>query len=136
MTAQGADLSDHHSPAARRKPEQTKGSLLRTLTAASADGRLEEVQKLYYQWERMEDPRGALSAAIDNQHPVIVSYLLEQGLPIHRDDVSAAMKCGSTEILQVFLDHGWNINANVGEHHLGHPLVLVASRSYEIVLTT
>lgn len=49
-------------------------------------------------------------AAIKNGHASIVSYLLSQGVDIINLDSAAATKAKSYEVLQLLLDHGWDIN--------------------------
>ena len=56
----------------------------------------------------------ALHAAIENNQPRAVSFLLDHYHPIRRPDVEKAIKVQSEEIFQVFLDHGWDINEPLG----------------------
>ncbi|MCJ1405872.1 hypothetical protein MMC11_009102 [Xylographa trunciseda] len=53
----------------------------------------------------------ALLAAICQKHPAIVSYLLDNGAKLNRKHVYCAVTDDTpTELFQVLLDHGWDIN--------------------------
>lgn len=55
-----------------------------------------------------------LSAAIENKYVPVVSYLLSQGVDIMDLDFAAATKTKSYPLLQILLDHGWDINKPMG----------------------
>lgn len=104
----------------RKKIYNTWNSVVRDLTAASTDGQLLQVQKIFSQWmskPRSEPPPGfsdlqylpghtpdgysqifaypfisALCTAIEHNHLAIVRYLLDHGLPINQLVLEYAFK--------------------------------------------
>ena len=87
--------------------------------AASASGDLAAVKAAFEQWNthnpgwkrRFHD---GLSAAIENNHLPVVSYLLSQGVDLMDLDFAQATKKKSYPMLQLLLDRGWDINAPMG----------------------
>ncbi|KAJ9386285.1 hypothetical protein DTO063F5_3799 [Paecilomyces variotii] len=86
------------------------------LNAASKAGSLDVVKDLVRQWQAKSpgDPVQmlitALSAAVVNNRPPVVRYLLGQGVPVNEHLFRYATESKFYDILQAFLDHGWNIN--------------------------
>lgn len=88
------------------------------LIIASATGDLAAAQAIFSQWrakpitDRIEKRRFvvALAAAVNNQHVPVISYLLAQGVPLNIGMFVCATKLKSIAMLQLFLDHGWDIN--------------------------
>jgi hypothetical protein len=88
------------------------------LTEASASGNLTEVQAILSQFLAQPAPTdfeldhlvGALDKAVKNNHVKVASYLLSQGIPMNVGLFRHATQVKSYEMLQLFLDHGWNIN--------------------------
>ena len=87
------------------------------LREASAAGDLEGVKTILEQWrsdhssseltaKRLDD---ALVGAAATDQPHVVAFLLDQGAKLDSSIVEIGMK-SLTEMFQVFLDHGWNIN--------------------------
>ena len=90
---------------------------------ACATDQLSRVQQLLKHWQSLPNPnpprppskptvhlRSALHAATQQNRPSIVSYLLDEGFMVDFVAVSKAIKGKCTEILQLFIDHGWKIN--------------------------
>ncbi|KAL8927094.1 MAG: hypothetical protein Q9172_001516 [Xanthocarpia lactea] len=96
--------------------------LIATLEDAAAKGHTEAVRHCLTQWTSTatsSSRRGvklqpALLAAVENNQPVTVGLLLDEGLHIGYEIVRAAISIHSVAILEVFLDHGWNINQKLG----------------------
>lgn len=93
------------------------------LKTACAHDELSQVRRLLKQWQSSPNPtpqrplskptvhlRSALHTAIQKNRPFIVSFLLNEGFMIDFDAVSIAIKGRFLEILQLFIDHSWNIN--------------------------
>jgi len=105
------------------------------LTAASTEGDLSQVQTLLSQRQAESSTlpgnvhSQALTAAIENNHTTIVSYLLSQSFPIYSASLDAAVRIAlrteSPDIFQAFLDHGWDINKQRDHAHPG-PLGFVS----------
>jgi len=114
--------------------------LIHALETASAEGDLRKVTELFERSKAMKllnplriDPErppkhyhfeGVLAAAAKHDHPAIASYLLSKGLYRDSTAIYAALENDSIEVLQCFLDHGWNPNGGLG--HVGGPLQLVS----------
>jgi hypothetical protein len=101
----------------------SSGDFVEELKSACAADQLSRVQQLLKQWQSLPNPspprppsrptvhlRSALHAAVRQNRSSIVSFLLDEGFMVDFDAVSIAIKEKFIEILQVFLDHGWNIN--------------------------
>lgn len=56
----------------------------------------------------------ALLAAVQHNQPAVVSLLLDEGFIIGHEVVRLAISTRSFAILQAFVDHGWNINKQLG----------------------
>ena len=77
---------------------------------------------LYSSWFSMQQPDPTTGEIKSNKfyyaahqaaakgRPASLSYLLRHGIRLDRDLIKAAVMSHSTQILQVLLDHGWNIN--------------------------
>lgn len=89
---------------------------------ACSNGDLENLHALYSTWLARQQPdssTGEISkdqlylaahkAATTNQSTSL-AYLLSQGLKLNRELIKSAVLSGSTQVLQILLDHGWNIN--------------------------
>ncbi|KAF2209723.1 hypothetical protein CERZMDRAFT_100130 [Cercospora zeae-maydis SCOH1-5] len=59
-------------------------------------------------------PGGALQIAVDKQHEDIVRYFLSQGAQVLSCHVKSAVLSHSKPMIQLLLDHGWPINAELG----------------------
>ena len=104
--------------------EKPGSDLVDQLATASGDGNLQEVQKLLHAWQLADQPEPppgppgdekgpfwhALVFAIKHGHLHVAKYLLDQGFQCSWSGIDAAIETGSTEMLQAFLDHGWDIN--------------------------
>ena len=97
--------------------------ILAELCEASSANDLERVKTLVEQWqttplqpawERTHPLEAAACAAATSKSATIVSHLLDQGLHISGNIVEAAIGAKSTDVLQVLLDHGWDINSISG----------------------
>ena len=99
------------------KPEEA-----RALERPIATGALDEVHTLYCSWfsKQQPEPRSgaidkdcfyfaAYQAATTNR-PIPLAYLLSQGVRFDGNLVKGAVLSKSTDVLQVLLDNGWNIN--------------------------
>ncbi|KAL8990733.1 MAG: hypothetical protein Q9169_008049 [Polycauliona sp. 2 TL-2023] len=102
-------------------------NILDTLREACANGRTNEARECLRRWKKMENPvpsrppkrptahlHPALIAAVEHDHVSTASMLLERKFILSYKPVLAALKNRSTAMLQVFLDHGWNINKTLG----------------------
>lgn len=102
-------------------------SVLDTLREACANGQTEEARECLRRWKNVENPvprrppkrptvhlHPAMLAAVENDHPSTMSMLLDEGFFIGYEAVRAALTNRSTAMLQVFLDHGWNVNRTLG----------------------
>ena len=105
--------------------DEMSSDLDNLLTEACTSGQLERVKDIIEQWNSHQDSRGpkrlphrALHAAIENHRPSIVSVLCDQGLRPDYHSFKAALDLKSIEILQIFLNHKWNIN-----RHLFHSMI-------------
>lgn len=56
----------------------------------------------------------AFWAAIEFKNLGIVSRLLEQGIAVERGAVHEAIRAGSVEVFERFLEYGWDINMPLG----------------------
>ncbi|KAK2739505.1 hypothetical protein FQN55_009381 [Onygenales sp. PD_40] len=68
---------------------------------------MEEISSLYSHHNISE----AIADAARNCYLNVVEYLLQMGVQITLALISAASEAGQTEVFQVLLDHGWDINA-------------------------
>lgn len=84
------------------------------LVSASASGDLDSVTTLLRLWKPMKngDQRMELilDVAVKNQHFGVISYLLDKEEPVTRVHTRSAVHAQSVKTLQMFLDHGWDIN--------------------------
>ena len=95
------------------------------LDELAAAGNLSEIQNILSSWrepaqggkiseEGLDYFQSAVEPALRNGHDSVVSYLLDQRIPIDpmatKIAADRAVKTGSTSTLQILLDHGWNIN--------------------------
>lgn len=104
--------------------QDTSSDFTQRLCQASIVGDLDGVQALLTDWLRCAsnhrsppDPeplQTALEAAAKHNQVSIVAYLVKQGLSCDRSTVKAALEGGATDVLQAFLDHGWDINGSLG----------------------
>ncbi|MCJ1244983.1 hypothetical protein MMC30_002184 [Trapelia coarctata] len=107
---------------------------IQDLETASAEGDLKKVTELFERSEAMEPPQidperrpkyyqfqGALVAAAKHNHPAIASYIMSKGVHRERTAIYAALENNSVEVLQCFLDRGWDPNGGLG--HVGGPSV-------------
>ena len=101
--------------------------LVDSLQEACAHGRTEEAKKILDRWKSMSNPvprrppkrpmvhlHSALHAAVQHDHLSTVSMLLDEGFCISYQEVRPALANRSMAMLQVFLNHGWNINQTLG----------------------
>ena len=98
--------------------------LTERLVAAASAGNLDAVRNILTEWEAMDEPipeRGddehpmyplnpALAAAAGGTHLHVVSYLLENAFRPDDAAIRAAIGGASTGALDLFLQHGWDIN--------------------------
>ncbi|KAI9845527.1 MAG: hypothetical protein M1837_004866 [Sclerophora amabilis] len=102
------------------------------MEAACSKGNLVAVHELHGNWLTSIKPDlttghlarpwllGAVTRAIENNQAEVLAYLMSNGYrvsPIEHGactDIAKAVKVRSTACLQVFLDHGWNINERTG----------------------
>lgn len=100
-------------------------SLVQQLSEASGRGDLERARAVLEQWNARDhgpvnpnyplDPlQPALYIAASNKQALVVSYLLKQGLYIDKEAVRAAVSGKATDVLQAYLDYGWDINKSLG----------------------
>jgi len=96
--------------------------LLRQLSEASSTGDLEKAKIIFQQWQDIDhgsqNPlellQPALYLAASGKQALTASYLLDQGLYIDKVAVNAAVSAKATDVLEVYLDHGWDINKSLG----------------------
>jgi len=102
------------------------------LTEASASGNFSKVQAILSQFLAQPAPKGfqledlvvALAEAVYNNHVKIASYLVSRGIPMNIELFRHATQTKSYGILQLFLDHGGNINEPLS-HTMPSPLMQV-----------
>ncbi|KLJ12512.1 hypothetical protein EMPG_09515 [Blastomyces silverae] len=93
---------------------------------ACALGDMERIKPLCETWmaamSRTQSPEDSLSlphnavvTAAKNRHAPVVAYLLSLGVPITHMLIKGVIDGGSTELFQVLLDHGWDINMQYDE---------------------
>ena len=102
-------------------------SLVEQLSEASGRGDLERTKAVLEQWKArghgsLGDLQPALYSAASNKQALAVSYLLEQGLNVNMEAFNSAVRSKATDVLQVYLDYGWDINQSRG---LGYGPVLL-----------
>ncbi|PGH07993.1 hypothetical protein GX51_01433 [Blastomyces parvus] len=100
-------------------------SLLDVIEDMCALGDMERIKPLCEAWMaemlRTHPPgetsslQNAVVAAAKNQHVPVVAYLLSLGVPISHMLIKGVIDGGSTELFQVLLEHGWDINAQYEE---------------------
>lgn len=104
-------------------PPPAGTDLIQKLKNASAAGQLSRVQCLLKKWRSLpnrkttRDPSRAmvplqsvLYAAVRKNRSSVVCFLLDEGFVLDFQSVAIAVKGRFVEILQVFLDYGWDIN--------------------------
>lgn len=98
-----------------QKAVSKEPSDLDLITAASATGNLDAVQRILSQDHGLppETLCPALAAAVLNSQVTIVTYLLDHDVPMNQGLFLFATESKSFQILQAFLDHGWDINTPV-----------------------
>lgn len=109
------------------------------LSGLAGSGNFIAIQRLFSQYHSPTNPEylernalawfqnsTALELASERDNTSLTKYLLEQGLTPSKPAVDAAVdrakKTGSTELLQLYLDHGWDINQPC---HLSAPPTLL-----------
>lgn len=102
---------DFYAPKLSTPPEYEQAR------AAGAIGDVAAVKAAFEHWnETPHDPEfkvffsAALFVAIQNNHVPVVSYLLDQDIDIRYSDFAEATKKKLYPMLQLLLDHGWDIN--------------------------
>ena len=101
----------------------TMDSIVERLVSASSSGDLPSVREIYQDWKSAQDPvtaasakepthalRPALEAAAYKNQLGVIAYFLEQGFVITDIVVKNAIEAQSTQALELFLEHGWDIN--------------------------
>lgn len=89
---------------------------------ACSNGDLENLHALYSTWLARQQPDSstgeiskdqlylaAHNAATKNQSASL-AYLLSKGLKLNRELIKSAVLSGSAQVLQILLDHEWDIN--------------------------
>jgi hypothetical protein len=101
---------------------QEESNELHSIDDASMIGDLITVHAIYSGWfakQRPEPNVGAIDKArfnftvhlaAANGQPATLAYFLSQGFGFDRDLIKAAVLSKSAQVLQVLLDHAWNIN--------------------------
>ena len=92
------------------------------LKAAAAAGDLDALRSFFD--ERAKQPaydqcplelfHPVLCAALENHQVGVVSFLLDQAVPMREFLLQRAAQLRSIEALQAFIDHGWDINTPCG----------------------
>lgn len=94
---------------------------LQQLATAGATGNLDALQTFFSQWQsktlssrsQPETICPALSAAVRNNQVATVTYLLDQGVPVNQELFLYATESKLYQVLDIFLQHGWDINTPV-----------------------
>ena len=114
-------MCTQNSPAAITADRNQKTCEPRDLEEANFIGDLNRLQVVYCAWfakQRPEPTTGVICKndfyftavrAATNDQPAILA-LLSQGINLNRNLPKAAMMSGPTRVLQVLIDHRWNIN--------------------------
>jgi hypothetical protein len=96
-----------------------------SLEEASAIGCLPQVQELYIElettWGRLPAFQKSVESTIDasmrnavrHNNPEVISYFLDRGYPITHAVGAAVSESGTTDIFEMLLDHGWDINSRI-----------------------
>ena len=66
-------------------------------------------------------PQEALHAAARNNHLQTAKDLIEKGARIDRESIINALVGESQDVLDLFIEHGWDINVSFG--HIGDALM-------------
>ena len=91
--------------------------LIRNLERASVAGGLSTVQHIFDElystphgryWRK--GPGCSLFFAVQNRHKEVVAYILPQGSSLDINHVQAAILNKDKDLLQLFLQYGWDIN--------------------------
>ena len=120
--------------------DATERNTAEILAAAAGTGDLTAVSEILKHWPLQpgSEPAAApnslglwpfplvLYRAIEENQAQIVSYVLGLGLKLERLAVERALDVGSADIFGAFVDHGWDINAPLGEQE-PPPLAYVLS---------
>lgn len=104
---------DFQRPSTPPEFDQVRLASLSGDLAAVRDA-VERLDQKSYNPELRRRLHAGLYAAIENEHISIVSYLLSQDVKIMDMDFETATKIKSYPILQLLLDHGWDINQPMG----------------------
>lgn len=56
-------------------------------------------------------PGSSLYVAVEHQHLHVIAFLLSRSAKIGEGHMKAAIWTHNTKIIQILLDHGWDINA-------------------------
>lgn len=102
-------------------------SIQRDLETACFSGDTHNMQGLLAEWKshNFDSPppvQSMLNIAARQAHPNIVSLLLNSGARINTDATISACISDSTDVLQSFMDAGFDPNLSVG--HQGDPLIM------------
>src|ERR1700694_4363272 len=83
------------------------------LQKACSSGDLETLKSLVLKRPKppKKDIQDGLFDAIASDHDAVVSFLLEHGAKVDILAMTGALRCRSTAVFQLLLDHGWNINS-------------------------
>lgn len=104
---------DFQRPSTPPEFDQVRRASMSGDLAAVKDA-VERLDQKSYNPELRRRRHAGLYEVIENEHASIVSYLLSQGVNIIDLDFGAATKIKSYPILQLLLDHGWDINIPMG----------------------
>ncbi|KZF20702.1 ankyrin repeat protein [Xylona heveae TC161] len=94
-----------------------------SLADASAAGDLDTVRNILQSYIKCQSPEDSrlqefwpvLLTALSYDRAEIVSYLLDAGIPLSSLHIQQAVRTKSADIFEVFLRHGWDINAPFSE---------------------
>ncbi|TKA82943.1 hypothetical protein B0A55_01301 [Friedmanniomyces simplex] len=102
------------------QPVPDCGDVIERIEEASARGDLPAVQETFVELQASpawyfyaKAPGSALFIAIENQRTSIVAFLLERGVTVGPSHGKIATLKRDTGVLELLLDHGWDINAQL-----------------------
>ena len=86
------------------------------ISSATTDGQVSSQMQ-----PTISPPQAALHAAARDNHPQTAKDLIEKGAKIDKKTIIRALVGESQDVLDVLIEHGWDINVSLG--HIGDALM-------------
>lgn len=100
-------------------PRQTSPEIIREMEAACAVRDYPRFKSTFDTWTSLNldihDLDSVMIQAVRRDQKNIVAEFLQQGLPVSQDYALEAIRHRSKEVLNILLQHGWNINQPTSE---------------------